>query len=114
MSGIVIWYYFSACLSRTSTTFAANSALFTKVYFPRLTIPIAECISNIWQFLIQLSIFLGFYLFFWRREPPSIPATASSLFHFWSCKPRFSDSGLDASYLRSARDSAICRWLSHR
>ena len=54
MSGIVIWYYFSACLSRTATTFSANSALFTKVYFPRLTIPIADCISNIWQFLIQL------------------------------------------------------------
>ena len=34
MSGIVIWYYFSACLSRTSTTFSANAALFTKVYFP--------------------------------------------------------------------------------
>ena len=34
MSGIVIRYYFSACLSRTSTTFSANAALFTKVYFP--------------------------------------------------------------------------------
>ena len=32
MSGIVIWYYFSACLSRTSTTFSSNAALFTKVY----------------------------------------------------------------------------------
>ena len=74
MSGIVIWYYFSACLSRTSTTFSANAALFTKVYFPRLTIPIAECISNIWQFLIQLTIFLGFYLFFLARGAPIHPS----------------------------------------
>jgi lipopolysaccharide transport system permease protein len=74
MSGIVIWYYFSACLSRTANTFAANSALFTKVYFPRLTIPIADCISNIWQFLIQLSIFLGFYLFFLAKGAPIHPS----------------------------------------
>jgi homopolymeric O-antigen transport system permease protein len=74
MSGIVIWYYFSACLSRTANTLAANSALFTKVYFPRLTIPIADCISNIWQFLIQLSIFLGFYLFFLAKGAPIHPS----------------------------------------
>ena len=36
MSGIVIWYYFSACLSRTSSVFTSNAGLFTKVYFPRL------------------------------------------------------------------------------
>ena len=74
MSGIVIWYYFSACLSRTANTLAANSALFTKVYFPRLTIPFADCISNIWQFLIQLSIFLGFYLFFLAKGAPIHPS----------------------------------------
>jgi homopolymeric O-antigen transport system permease protein len=74
MSGIVIWYYFSACLSRTANTLAANSALFTKVYFPRLTIPLADCISNIWQFLIQLSIFLGFYLFFLAKGAPIHPS----------------------------------------
>jgi lipopolysaccharide transport system permease protein len=74
MSGIVIWYYFSACLSRTANTLAANSALFTKVYFPRLTIPIADCISNIWQFLIQLSIFIGFYLFFLAKGAPIHPS----------------------------------------
>jgi lipopolysaccharide transport system permease protein len=74
MSGIVIWYYFSACLSRTSTTFSANTALFTKVYFPRLTIPIAQCISNIWQFLIQLLIFLAFYFYFLAKGAPISPS----------------------------------------
>jgi lipopolysaccharide transport system permease protein len=74
MSGIVIWYYFSGCLSRTSTTFSANAGLFTKVYFPRLTIPIAQCISNIWQFLIQLVIFLGFYLYFLLKGAPIHPS----------------------------------------
>ena len=67
MSGIVIWYYFSACLSRTSNTFSANAGLFTKVYFPRLTIPISQCISNIWQFLIQLLDFSGLLCLFFGQ-----------------------------------------------
>jgi len=70
MSGVVIWYYFSACLSKTSSTFSANSGLFTKVYFPRLAMPIAGVISNFWQFLIQLLIFVGFYLFFLFKGAP--------------------------------------------
>jgi lipopolysaccharide transport system permease protein len=70
MSGVLIWYYFSACLSKTSSTFSSNAGLFTKVYFPRLTVPIAHCLSNIWQFLIQFVIFLAFYLFFlWQGAP---------------------------------------------
>jgi lipopolysaccharide transport system permease protein len=70
MSGIVIWYYFSACLSRTSGVFTSNAGLFTKVYFPRLAIPIAVVISNAWQFLIQLLIFIGFYFFFLFKGAP--------------------------------------------
>ena len=70
MSGVVIWYYFSACLSKTASIFSANANLFTKVYFPRLAVPIAQIISNAWQFLIQLLIFLGFYFFvLWKGAP---------------------------------------------
>jgi len=74
MSGIVIWYYFSACLSKCSTTFSANAGILTKVYFPRLTVPIAQCMSNLWQFLIQLLIFLCFYLFFLFKGAPIHPS----------------------------------------
>lgn len=70
MSGIVIWYYFSTCFSRTSTVLTSNSGLFTKVYFPRLAIPISQVLSSIWQFLIQFGIFIGFYIFFlWKGAP---------------------------------------------
>ena len=70
MSGIVLWTYFSACISKTATTFTTNAPLFTKVYFPRLVIPIANCISNLWQFLVQLLIFFGFYIFFLLKGTP--------------------------------------------
>lgn len=64
LSGVTIWQYFSTTLTRTSNTFATNASLFTKVYFPRLAIPLAQSIVAIWHFLIQFLIFLGFYLYF--------------------------------------------------
>jgi lipopolysaccharide transport system permease protein len=64
MSGTIVWSYFATCFTETSNTFVANSGLFGKVYFPRLTIPISKVITGVFQFLIQFSIFLGFYTYY--------------------------------------------------
>ncbi|MFA7345324.1 MAG: ABC transporter permease [Terrimicrobiaceae bacterium] len=64
LSGVTIWYYFSAVLSKTSNTFSGNAHLFTKIYFPRLSVPIAQSFVAMWHFCIQFLIFLGFYLYF--------------------------------------------------
>ena len=64
MSGISIWNYFSSCLTATSNTFVANAAIFGKVYFPRLVIPISTVMSNIIKFAIQfllLLVLMGWY-----------------------------------------------------
>lgn len=58
MSGIAIWNYFSACLTGTSNTFVGNAAIFGKVYFPRLVIPLSVIISNIIKFGIQFLLLL--------------------------------------------------------
>jgi lipopolysaccharide transport system permease protein len=64
MSGTVIWSYFAACMTKTSDTFISNANLFGKVYFPRLSVPIAIIISNLVAFAIQYVMFLGFLVFF--------------------------------------------------
>jgi lipopolysaccharide transport system permease protein len=70
MAGNVVWGYFSATLTATSNTFSTNAAIFGKVYFPRLTVPIATIIFNFLQFGIQLVFFIAFYLyFFWQGAP---------------------------------------------
>ncbi|MBR1799422.1 MAG: ABC transporter permease [Bacteroidales bacterium] len=61
LSGICLWQYFSDCLTQTSSTFVDNAALFGKVYFPRLVMPIAKVISNLLRFSIQLGLFLIVY-----------------------------------------------------
>ncbi len=70
LAGITIWYYFSGVLGKTCSSFTSNAGLFTKIYFPRLAIPIAQCIVTMWNFLIQFGIFMGFYLFFMFRGAP--------------------------------------------
>ena len=64
MSGNVAWLYFSACITSTASTFISNARLFGKIYFPRMTSPIASAISSLVNFFIQFVIFLGFTLVF--------------------------------------------------
>ena len=62
MSGTICWNYFSTNLTVTSTTFVSNAAIFGKVYFPRLVIPISTVITNLISFSIQLCMFLAFWI----------------------------------------------------
>src|SRR5512137_810099 len=64
MSGTVVWSYFATCMTKTSDTFISNSALFGKVYFPRLAVPVSILISSLITFMIQFFFFLGIMGFF--------------------------------------------------
>ncbi|MFK5879875.1 MAG: ABC transporter permease [Flavobacteriaceae bacterium] len=65
LAGITIWNYFKTCLTSTSNTFSSNAAIFGKVYFPRIIMPISIVISNLLKFGIQLLIFGVFYLYYY-------------------------------------------------
>lgn len=65
MAGNVCWFYFSDCLNQTSSTFVTNQAMFGKVYFPRMVVPISTVISNLLRFAIQVLLFVFFYIYFW-------------------------------------------------
>jgi lipopolysaccharide transport system permease protein len=64
MAGNLLWAYFSTVLLNTSSTFTGNAGLFSKVYFPRLAVPLSSLISRIIAFGIQLALFLGFLAWF--------------------------------------------------
>lgn len=65
LAGITIWNYFTSCLNDTSDTFKRNAAIFGKVYFPRVIMPLSIVISNLLKFGIQFLIFIGFYGFYY-------------------------------------------------
>ena len=64
LSGTIVWSYFAACLNQTGRTFTANTNIFGKVYFPRVTVPIAIAITALFQFFIQFTIFIAFLFYF--------------------------------------------------
>lgn len=70
MAGTVCWGYFAGCLTQTSDIFVVNAAVFGKVYFPRLAVPISLAISGILKFSIQLGLFLIFLLYFHLKGSP--------------------------------------------
>ncbi len=46
LCGFMLWSYFSTCVTQTSATFTGNAGIMGKVYFPRLTMPIATVIYS--------------------------------------------------------------------
>lgn len=67
MSGILCWNYFGDCLGRSSSTFSSNAGVFSKVYFPRLTVPVSGLVTNLIRLTIQLLIFFLIYLYFYIK-----------------------------------------------
>ena len=65
LSGITLWNYFSECINKTASVFIDNASVFGKVYFPRLTVPLSIIISNLLKFLIQFSLFISVWIYFY-------------------------------------------------
>lgn len=70
MAGNTIWTMFAACINSTANTFVANSGMFGKVYFPRLTMPISQVLTAFINFCIQFLMFMCFWLYFFLRANP--------------------------------------------
>jgi lipopolysaccharide transport system permease protein len=67
MTGIVAWNYFAECLTKTSTVFRDNAAIFGKVYFPRIIMPLSIVVSNLVRFGVQLLLLvclIAYYILF--------------------------------------------------
>ena len=78
LCGTTAWGYFSACLTATSSTFTANSAILGKVYFPRLVMPISTVLSQLISFAIQFCFFLLF-LFYYAATGANVHLNAWAL-----------------------------------
>lgn len=75
MAGNAIWSYFALCITSTSNTFTANASIFGKVYFPRLTTPIATVIFSGISLLVQLAllaIIIAYYYIMGENVHPNI------------------------------------------
>jgi lipopolysaccharide transport system permease protein len=68
MVGITLWNFFSELFTNVSQTFIYNSAIYEKVYFPRLISPISMVILNLIRLGIQLVLLLSVMLYFYATD----------------------------------------------
>lgn len=63
-AALLPWSYFSQSLNACSNSLVGSSHLITKVYFPRLVIPISSVLSGLVDFAIAFSILLGMMFYY--------------------------------------------------
>ncbi len=74
LSGLVPWIYFAGAFSRGGTSLVGSASLITKVYFPRLIIPLGSMLSGLVDQTIVFIVLLGMMLFFGIAPAASILA----------------------------------------
>jgi lipopolysaccharide transport system permease protein len=65
-AGLLPWTYFASCLTQSSLSVVGNASLVTKVYFPRLIMPLASIAVPIIDFLVAFSLLIGLFLYYGR------------------------------------------------
>jgi lipopolysaccharide transport system permease protein len=68
-SALLPWFYFASSLSMSGTSLVGNKGLVTKVYFPRVMLPLVGVTVPIVDFLVASVVLVG--LVFWYSAWPS-------------------------------------------
>lgn len=68
-TGLLPWLFFANALSECSNSLVGNSNLISKIYFPRLIVPVGSIAVSIFDFMI--TFVLLFLLMVWYRFAPS-------------------------------------------
>lgn len=64
LSALVIWLFTSTSITVASNSFVNNANLVTKVYFPRLIVPLAATLASLFDLIFSMAILLGLMLYF--------------------------------------------------
>lgn len=62
--GLLFWQFFSGALSDTSNVLIANQAIVTKVYFPRLILPLSSVATKFVDFMVASVILAGMMIYY--------------------------------------------------
>lgn len=67
-TGLLPWNYFAQAMTRSSGSLVGNAHLVTKVYFPRLVIPLSGVLSGVIDFAVAFTV-LGLLMAYYGIEP---------------------------------------------
>jgi lipopolysaccharide transport system permease protein len=93
-TALVVWTYFSGALNQSSNSLLQYQGLITKVYFPRLLVPLSSVLAGLVDFLFAFAVLIGLTVYY------EFPLTAT----VWTL-PLF-------TLLAAATALAVSLWLS--
>ena len=73
-SALVAWTYFATALTQSANSLVDNARLITRVYFPRLLLPLAAVLAGLVDLGIALLVLTGLLLFYGIRPTPTVLA----------------------------------------
>jgi lipopolysaccharide transport system permease protein len=71
-AALVPWNFFANGLAQASTSLVLGSTIITKVYFPRLAMPIAAVLSGLVDFALAFVVLLGMMLYYGLLPSPKV------------------------------------------
>lgn len=71
-SALLPWNYFAQALTSTTNSMVENQRLITKVYFPRLILPIAAVATGLVDFAVAFSVLIGMFVWYGITPSPAI------------------------------------------
>ena len=72
LAGLVPWAYFSQVFAQVAGVLQANAHIFSKVYFPRLIIPLSTIASGLVALTIQLLCFIAIRFWYMFSTPEAV------------------------------------------
>jgi lipopolysaccharide transport system permease protein len=72
LSGLIPWQLFAYALTQSSNSVVANKNLVSKVYFPRLIVPLAAVLSGLVDFGIAFGVLLVMFVFYGFVPSPAL------------------------------------------
>ncbi len=70
-AALLPWNYFASSLTRSSTSIVGSAHLITKVYFPRLVIPMAGVLSGLVDFGVAFLVLIGLMAYYGVMPTPA-------------------------------------------
>jgi lipopolysaccharide transport system permease protein len=61
---LILWIYFSSAVTNSTNSLVLNSNLLSKVYFPRILVPMSACVVGLVDYAIAAVILIGLMAYF--------------------------------------------------
>lgn len=71
-SALLPWMYFAASLQNATNTIVENQRVITKVYFPRLALPLSSVLSGLVDFGVSFLMFVAMMIYFGVRPSATV------------------------------------------